>query len=122
MHALPQSRREAKAHEAAFTFDADFAVTGWDAGAERLFGWTADEATGRRMWDVLPGDGDRMGRLRDLRTAGTWAGVVVVADKHNQHVAVDARVVADRDAAGDITGYRATLRELPEPEAYRRLR
>ena len=103
--------------EAVVAFDGELIVTAWDAAAERLFGWTADEAIGRAMWDVLPGDGDRMGRLRALRRDG-WKGVVVVAAKDNSHVPIECDVTHLRGPHGEIS-YRAVMRELPESAAYR---
>lgn len=39
--------------DAVVALDANFIITGWGHGAERLYGWTADEAIGRRAREVI---------------------------------------------------------------------
>jgi PAS domain S-box-containing protein len=41
------------AHDAFVSIDADGAVIGWNASAERLFGYTFDEATGRPVHELI---------------------------------------------------------------------
>ena len=40
-------------HPAGFVVDADSVVLAWDAGAEALFGWTAAEALGHTLMDLI---------------------------------------------------------------------
>jgi PAS domain S-box-containing protein len=42
--------------DAIITADLDGVITSWNSGAERLFGWRADEAVGRSTEIVTPGD------------------------------------------------------------------
>jgi PAS domain S-box-containing protein len=37
----------------------------WNVGAERLFGFTAEEAKGRLLWDLMVGEEDRAS-IREL--------------------------------------------------------
>ena len=104
--------------EAEIGFDAHFIIRRWDAGAERLFGYTADEVIGRHASDVIPGDGDRMERMVALQRRGIWRGPVVVIDKNGDMLAIENYTVAERDFLGAITGYVGRSRRLPEPRAY----
>lgn len=106
---------------AVVTLDRGFRVTSWNAGAGRIFGWTAAEAIGQPARVLAPPDGDGLGRMRDLHELGWWEGDVVVANKHGEHVAVHNRTDAER-VDGQIVGYRSVSRELPESESFRRAR
>jgi PAS domain S-box-containing protein len=41
--------------DALFTFDSDLTIVSWNAAAEELTGVSADEAVGRKCWDVIRG-------------------------------------------------------------------
>ena len=97
--------------------DVEFWITGWDAGAEELFGWTAEEVIGRPAWEVVPGDGNRMARIQALRSPGDWHGVLVTVDKRKRFVAVESDVTAER-VDGRIVGYVGVHHELAEPDIY----
>jgi PAS domain S-box-containing protein len=105
--------------EAIVLFDPGFIIVGWEGAAEALFQWTAVEAVGRKVWEVIPSDADRPERIATLIRRGEWSGVVVLARKDGEQVAVEARVTCQRNAAGSITSYRSAVRELPEPAIFR---
>jgi DNA-binding CsgD family transcriptional regulator len=48
--------------DALFCFDADLTIVSWNRAAEQLTGVSADEAVGRRCWEVLGGH-DEQGNL-----------------------------------------------------------
>lgn len=54
--------------------DADGAVTQWSAGAERLFGYTSEEAVGRPVEALLPSEGPAPGRPPRPRPPRTARG------------------------------------------------
>jgi diguanylate cyclase (GGDEF)-like protein/PAS domain S-box-containing protein len=66
------------AHEAFISIDGDDRVTIWNTEAERLFGWSREEATGRRLEDlIIPSqyrEAHRQGLKRFLAT-GTGSAV-----------------------------------------------
>ena len=41
--------------DALFTFDSDLTIVSWNEAAEKLTGVSADEAVGRKCWDVIRG-------------------------------------------------------------------
>ena len=54
------------AHQAIVTVDAAGLITGWNRHAELIFGWTASEAFGERMGDLVFPRGDRAARAADF--------------------------------------------------------
>jgi PAS domain S-box-containing protein len=59
--------------------DLDGVITHWSAGAERLYGWSGDEAIGRPVIDLLVAQGDRRAAeeiMDSVRRTGTWEGGV----------------------------------------------
>ncbi|MCW2995154.1 MAG: hypothetical protein JWQ18_2649 [Conexibacter sp.] len=83
-------------------------VTHWNRGAEVLYGYTAEEATGRRTSELIITDDATAGlaNVEELRSNGRWEGRVVMRRKDGTIVPVDVRdkVVVDADdhAAGMI--------------------
>jgi PAS domain S-box-containing protein len=45
--------------DALFAFDPDLTIVSWNLAAEELTGVPADEAVGRRCWDLLGGHDER---------------------------------------------------------------
>lgn len=68
--------------DAVIVTDANLIVTVWNRGAERLFQWSADEALGRNVRDVVPSafspqeSNEHIAAMRECeggyRLAGTW--------------------------------------------------
>ena len=62
--------------EAVIAADRDGTITSWNPAAERLYGWSAEEAIGQRLADLLVADG----RRQDCQAAGldlrAWRAVV----------------------------------------------
>lgn len=67
----PPKRMDRPADDAVIEQDAGGIITKWNAGAERMFGWTRAEAIGRRSDTIIPArNRDRHGQgLRDLFAA-----------------------------------------------------
>jgi two-component system cell cycle sensor histidine kinase/response regulator CckA len=77
------------ATDAIYVRELDRSISYWNKGAERVYGWRADEVLGQRDSAVLPddptADADLIGRT--LREEGEWVGVV-------EQTARDGRVLA----------------------------
>jgi len=60
-------------------------VTYWNGAAHTLYGWSADEAVGRPIIELLPPTTDRLSQAREARArrnAGlTWTGEISVTRK-----------------------------------------
>jgi PAS domain S-box-containing protein len=103
--------------DAIVSVDAEWFLTGWNKGAERMYGWTADEVLGRHVTEVARldlSDEERADVRRQVREAGRWRGEVVVYRKNGSPVTVELITVAVRDEDGAITGYLGIHRDQTE--------
>ena len=93
-----------QATDAIFVRDLDHRVTYWNRGAERLYGWTAAEALGRRVDELLyrtPG-GEKSFResMARVLVVGEWAGELRKTHKSGRVLTVEARWTLLRDEQG----------------------
>jgi PAS domain S-box-containing protein len=97
--------------------DAEWFVTIWSAGAERLYGWTAGEVLGRHTLEVARLEMTHEQRT-DLRVAvaehGRWRGELIAYRKDGTSVWVEVINVALRDPRGEITGYLGIHRDVSD--------
>ena len=79
----------------------DRAITYWNEGAERLYGWTRDEAIGRQPADLLgsqyPIPLEEI--ERQLEISGRWEGEILQRRKDGSRITVLARWGLQTDAA-----------------------
>ena len=94
-----------EASEAIFVRDLDDRITSWNHGAQRLYGWSADEVIGRQAAELLH-DTDaaavalaHAANQQVLRT-GAWAGELTKFDKSKRARLIAARWSLLRDASG----------------------
>jgi PAS domain S-box-containing protein len=74
--------------------DLDGVVIRWTRGAERMYGWSAEEALGRHVLDLTTGGEDRAEAaaiLDQLRAGGAWEGEVWLRRKDGARVAARVR-------------------------------
>ncbi len=89
------------AHEAIVVKDLDDRVIYWNKGAERTYGWTAEEALGQRAVDLLHANRERSGdALRQLMERGEWQGELPLKHKSGRVLDVDVKWTLVRDEAG----------------------
>jgi PAS domain S-box-containing protein len=97
--------------------DDRFVLTTWNKGAEAMFGWTAEEAIGRAVYELLPhdySDEQQADELEELAQTGQWRGERVWRAKDGAPVAADGLTVAVRGDGGDTTGYICIMRDIAE--------
>ena len=82
----------------------DGRVVAWNPGAEALFGWTAAEATGRRVADLLYTETPyQNAAIRDAIARGeAWVGDYEARRKDDSTVLVHSSVSPVRDDTGEI--------------------
>ncbi len=89
--------------DAIITTDLDFVIRSWNKAAESVYGWSAAEAVGRLMTDLIPteyGDpSDDVVRERFQQT-GAWAGRVLQTRSDGTRVPIHASVTTVVDEAG----------------------
>jgi PAS domain S-box-containing protein len=104
-------------------------ITSWNAGAERLFGYTAQEAIGQSIWMIIPKDrrdeetrilarlsqGERINHFDTvrLRKDGT---MVEISASISPVTDISGKIIGASKIARDISGRKRIERELSESE------
>jgi PAS domain S-box-containing protein len=104
-------------HDAVTPTDERFVVTAWNKGAEQMFGWTADEALGRKVYEVIPtdySDEQLAEALRELSETGRRRSEGLRYRKDGTPVYAEALTIALRGEQGEITGYLGIHRDITE--------
>jgi PAS domain S-box-containing protein len=103
--------------DAIVALDSEWYVTMWNKGAERMYGWTAEEVLGRHTLEVAQLDMGAAERS-ELRLAVTEQGraraEVVVSRKDGRTIPVELIAVALRDGQGEVTGFLGIHRDITE--------
>jgi two-component system cell cycle sensor histidine kinase/response regulator CckA len=91
-----------RAHDAVIVRDfTTGCITIWNKGAERLYGWSAGEAIGRPMAELIFSESkDRSTMLGHLVSTGEFRGEINQRAKDGHSVTVDARVTLIRNDDG----------------------
>ncbi len=103
------------------------AITFWNEGAAALYGFSAAEAAGRALHDLLDTweEGGRDSRLDELARTGIWSGLLVHRARDGRLIEVESRQQVVIDASGrklvlesnrDMTRHRRIERQLRESE------
>jgi PAS domain S-box-containing protein len=86
-------------HDAIFVCDMDFVITYWNQGAQELYGWTPEEAVGKRSKELLhtafPAPLEEI--HAELLSAGRWEGELKHTKADGTEVVVLSRWSARRD-------------------------
>jgi PAS domain S-box-containing protein len=83
-----------KARDAIIVCDLDRKITFWNKGAERIYGWSAAEAVGKNIRQLLfEGEitAQIMDAIKSLNERGEWMGELQETTKSGKHVIVQAR-------------------------------
>lgn len=98
--------------------DLDGTIRYWNRAAADLYGWTAEEAVGQRVFDLIGMDGqERADALDQLMRDGYFAGELEQRTRDGRVIIVDARWQVLRNEAGEVTGIFAVNTDITE---YRR--
>ena len=103
--------------DAIVAMDDELVLTAWNKGAERLYGWTAEEVVGRHANEVARtnlSEAQRSQLRRELAVIGRWRGEMTVIRKDGATVDVELISVALRGQQRDITGYLTIHRDISE--------
>ena len=105
---LQQSRLIDLAHDAILMCDMEGRISYWNQGAERMYGWTREEALGRGSHELLRTQFPvPLSQFEaDLIRNGSWEGEMLQVVRDGAQVVVAGRWVVDRDERGEP---RATL-------------
>jgi diguanylate cyclase (GGDEF)-like protein/PAS domain S-box-containing protein len=90
-----------KAKDAIVVRGLDNQVHYWNKGAERLYGWTAEEAIGRSVEELLHEDPTVLhNATRQVIKLGEWSGEITERRKNGTTLPVEAQWTLVRDEAG----------------------
>ncbi|HEV7892750.1 MAG TPA: PAS domain S-box protein [Pyrinomonadaceae bacterium] len=95
----------------------DGTITSWNAAAERLYGYTAEEAVGREIFVIVPPElhGQVREILAGLRSGeGGFRGETVRMRKDGSRVEVAVTVSPIRNSAGEVVGGSTIARDITE--------
>ncbi len=91
-----------QARDAILVRDNQHRIEYWNAGAERLYGWTAQEAVGQHAPTLLREEPDQLDELVEKLTAdGEYRGDIVHYNRLGQRLYIQAHWTLVRDAAGE---------------------
>lgn len=103
--------------DAIIATDPDFVITSWNRGAELIYGWTASEAIGRRIENLIPPDylEERPELvLEHFFQNGFWKGEVCQKHKDGRTLTILASISAIKDSTSRISGAVAVNRDITE--------
>ena len=90
-----------KAQDAIMVRDLDQNIIFWNKGAERLYGWTAAEVTGRKLEPLLQVEPARLAKaLEAVLQSGEWNGLIEKTARDGTHITLDSRWTLLRDSTG----------------------
>ncbi|HWB22367.1 MAG TPA: PAS domain S-box protein [Gaiellaceae bacterium] len=102
--------------DAILSRDLDGIVTSWNAGAERLFGYTAEEMVGSHI-DLLTGEmSPDLRELREKMNRGAEQGPIdlIMRRKDGSEVAVSSAGSPITDPSGALVGVAVVIRDVSE--------
>jgi PAS domain S-box-containing protein len=102
--------------DAIFSTDIEGRLTSWNSAAERIYGYTEEEALGQSVWMLAPPDRVDEARAvaRTLLAGGALqAFQTETLTKDGRSIAVAPSVSAIRGPGGEVTGALAIVRTVP---------
>ena len=103
-------------HDTVFVRDASNVITFWNRGAERLYGWTREEAVGQvshqLMQTTFPAPLENI--MTELNSTGRWEGELIHARRDGTHVVVASRWALQLDDQGKPIGVLETNNDITE--------
>jgi PAS domain S-box-containing protein len=103
--------------DAIIAVDRGWRITAWNDGAERMYGWDANEVLGRHVPSFVRmalTDQQRAQIRREAAERGRWRGEATVERKDGSSVSVELINVAVRGEQGEITGFLGIHRDVTE--------
>jgi PAS domain S-box-containing protein len=103
-------------NDAVVTTDSNFIITGWNAAAEDMYGWTEEEVLGKKSEEVLGSEffnQTRTDAIQQLKETGEFSAEVTQLRKDGRRFYVETRTVAISDSDGHgIKGFVSVNRDV----------
>lgn len=112
-----QSTLLSNVNDAIVASDENYKLTAWNAAAELLYGWKAEEVLGRSGLEIVQtdyGSEDKGEMLRVIEEAGRWRGEVTQMRKDGTRIPVEVSSIILHDENGRIAGYVSVNRDISE--------
>lgn len=111
------NRWHTTSYDSVITFDDEFMITAWNHGAEEMYGWTAAEAIGRNVQEIIRLDFLDLTGLQGNSLTGesqTFYARGANVRKDGSVIRVETQLVIVRNRYGDILHYAAIIRYLSQ--------
>lgn len=103
------------ARDAIFVRDLDRRIVYWNRGAERIYGWNAEEAIGRLVDDLIYRDlGPLQAAVKATVSTGAWIGEITQFAKDGRELIVEGRWSLVRDEQGEAKSILAINTDITE--------
>jgi two-component system CheB/CheR fusion protein len=89
-----------QAHEPILMWELDGSITYWNRAAEQAYGYTREQALGRKTHELLLTTPDREVFAGALEEQGAWTGKFEKTARNGQKVSVESRMVVVQEADG----------------------
>lgn len=104
-----------KVHDAIIATDHNYRITYWNKTAEQIFRWTAEEAAGRPVSQLLrtiDRSADNLSSIRSMVQLENFSGELVFHRNDGQMLHVDVQTSVIRDAHGRLQETISTVRDI----------
>jgi PAS domain S-box-containing protein len=104
-------------HDAIIATDELLRITSWNRAAEELYGWTAEEAVGRPIIEVIKAEFTSEQRAsisiqEKINKDNTSNVEAIHHHRHGYTLQVEARSITLRSEYGEVTGYVTSIRDI----------
>jgi PAS domain S-box-containing protein len=103
--------------DAVISVNHNFVIKSWNSGAEKMYGWKANEVVGKNLKDFLKTqfiNDSLSGVLKYINKHNTWLGEVLQTTKNGKKISVLDSTSTLRDERGAISGYVSVNRDITE--------
>ncbi len=104
-------------HDAIFAMDGQMRITFWNQSAERLYGWSKEEALGKNAAQLIRSEVTEDVRQRLLKQSheiGSYQGEVIHHSKDGRRLVIEASMSVQKDASGRVVGYLTANRDMTD--------
>jgi PAS domain S-box-containing protein len=104
-----------KARDAIVVRDLEGHVRFWNKGAERIYGWSREEVTGRDIRELLYLDPEKFKKVNDVVISkGEWSGELQQTTKDQRQITIESRWTLIRDLEGNPKAVMAINTDITE--------
>ena len=116
-HSEYQAKVLQHVQDAVITTDLAYRIKTWNAGAERIYGWTAEEAIGKVFPELVPSEYPTTPReqiVSEFQKHGVWNGDVIHYNRDGARLNILGSIVRMNDETGQPVGIVAVNRDITE--------